>query len=65
MAKDPRVKAVGIAFTAKARKQKALQTVVTQTGTDPEHLEYVEDQGSKTAKVVDKRDGKSKGRFAW
>lgn len=58
-------KVVGAAVTSKGREQKALKSVVKSNGVDPEHLEYVEDKRSKTAKVVNKDTGKTLGRFGW
>lgn len=57
-------KPLGIAVTKRGRERLALQTVVKDTGCDPNTLTYVEDQRSGTATVTDE-GGVILGRFAW
>lgn len=47
-------KIMGVAFTARQRKQKALQNAITSWGVDAEDLVYTEDLESRTGKVTHK-----------
>lgn len=57
-------KLVGVAFTAAARKRKALQDTVASHGVNPERLTYIEHEASRTARVED-ADGRVLERFGW
>jgi hypothetical protein len=55
---------LGLGFTFKQRKTRALQDTVMRTGADPNDLTYAEHTESKTSTVTD-RTGKVLGRFGW